>query len=112
MANKGNWLPNPGDGGATGGFQTGTQNGNQRAADVYIVNPSSGPGSTTQTFRIDDVSKSLSYIGFAPIGSATSAAVWRIFRLQTTGDVQAQEWADGDSSYDNIWDDRATLTYS
>ena len=53
----------------------------------------------------------ISYIGIAPIGSATSAAVWQIKELdETTGAVIT--WCDGNDSFDNIWDNREGLTYS
>lgn len=43
-------------------------------------------------------------------GAATSAAAWRISRLATaTGVVQ---WADGNAAFDNIADNRASLSYS
>lgn len=49
------------------------------------------------------------YLGYAAIGSATSAAVWRITRFNlSTG---RQEWADSNDTADNIWDNRASLTY-
>ena len=50
------------------------------------------------------------YVGFADIGSATSAASWRIMRINTS--TKAVTYADGDSLDDNIWDDRASLSYS
>ena len=44
-------------------------------------------------------------VGHAVIGSATSAASWRIKRLDESGDPELIiKWADGDSSFDNIWD--------
>ena len=49
------------------------------------------------------------YLGYAAIGSATSAAVWKVTRFNTS--TGRQEWADSDASYDNIWDNRASLTY-
>lgn len=51
------------------------------------------------------------YIGYAEIGAATSSAVWKVKRIVTTGGATIT-WADGDDNYDNIWDDRTTLTYS
>lgn len=53
------------------------------------------------------------YLGQALPGTATSAAGWRIQRLtfSSDGDVSTQ-WADGNSDFDNVWNDRATLTYS
>ena len=56
------------------------------------------------------------YIGEAIPGSgATSAAVWRIKRLEFLSVVEddiEQLWADGDANFDNIWDDRTSLTYT
>lgn len=53
------------------------------------------------------------YIGEAEPGSATSAAVWRIRKLVYSG-TQLTEilWADGNTKFDNIWDNRASLSYS
>ena len=44
---------------------------------------------------------------------ATSSATWQIQKLAfgTDGDVTIT-WADGDAAFDNIWDNRASLTYS
>lgn len=53
------------------------------------------------------------YVGEAAPGSATSAAAWKIKRLSYSGDnLTAVEWADGDTQYDNIWDNRASISYS
>lgn len=55
------------------------------------------------------------YFGEAAIGSATSAPVWRITRYDTTlaySGIIIEETADGDTNFDNIWDDYLTLSYS
>jgi hypothetical protein len=53
------------------------------------------------------------YQGWAAPGSATSAAAWAIVRHTYTGALlTATEFADGNLNFDNVWDDRATLTYS
>lgn len=52
------------------------------------------------------------YIGYAVAGSLTSASVWAIKRIVETGLDVAITWADGNKNYDNIWDNRASLTYS
>ena len=45
-----------------------------------------------------------------PEGAPTSSASWQIYqKTVSTGDVL---YADGDMSYDNIWDDRESLSYS
>jgi len=61
----------------------------------------------------DVVSSTLSYLGEANPGTATSAASWRIKRLvfDASGDITVT-YADGDSSFNNIWDNRASLSYS
>jgi hypothetical protein len=52
------------------------------------------------------------YIGWATEGTATSTAEWRIKRISIASDVYTIEWADGNYSFDNEWDNRATLSYS
>ncbi len=61
--------------------------------------------------RMDDTTDpAWIYFGSAMTGSLNAAAVWVVFRMDTaTNNVY---YADGNSNYDNIWDDRATLTYS
>lgn len=52
------------------------------------------------------------YIGTAPSGYLDSSPVWQILRLTLSGsDVIAIDWADGNQSYDNIWDDRFSKDY-
>lgn len=43
-------------------------------------------------------------------GSATSAAVWRISKKVTATGVTT--WANGDGNFDNIADNRASISYS
>jgi hypothetical protein len=55
----------------------------------------------------------VAYMGQATPGTATSAASWRIQKLVFGGDGDVTTtWADGNASFDNVWDDRASLTYS
>ena len=56
-------------------------------------------------------SGSYTYIGKAEIGSATSAASWQVFRIDESSNFEL-EWADGNDSFDNIWDNHASLSYS
>lgn len=67
---------------------------------------------TSLATAIDEVNKNLSYFGFAVIGSSAGDAVWKIQRLQTTGNVTLLQFADGNDSFDNIWNNRASLSYS
>lgn len=53
------------------------------------------------------------YIGIASPGSLTSAAVWKIKKLVYSGTNVVQIlWADGNTTFDNIWDNYASLSYS
>lgn len=61
--------------------------------------------------RFDGDSATVNYIGEAAFGSPTSSAVWRIKRLTLTGDSFVLDWAEGNDNFDNIWDNRASLTY-
>jgi len=62
--------------------------------------------------RLDEVTASLTYIGKAEIGTLNSANKWSVKRMQKAGNVTSIEWADGNGRRDNIWDNRASLTYS
>lgn len=60
---------------------------------------------------IDSIDLNLKYLGDAALGSGEDAAVWRIRRIDETN-LMEQTWADGDDNFDNIWDDRESLSYS
>lgn len=62
--------------------------------------------------RIDDTSTAnTTYIGKASIGASASASVWQIAKLDTSSGL-IKTWADGDALFNNVWDDRTSLTYS
>jgi hypothetical protein len=67
---------------------------------------------TTYSIRVDDASSTVTYVGEAQTGSSELSAVWRIKKLTTTGTVLSIEWADGNQQFDNVWTNRATLSYS
>jgi len=72
--------------------------------------PVRGPGDLKAT-RVD-VSGAVTYVGKAPAGASTASAVWQIQRLTDGGGGDLTlEWADGDTEFDNVWDNRASLTY-
>lgn len=69
------------------------------------------PGEAAPVTTLIDVDGDTSYYGFATPGTATSAAGWKIQRqVDVTPDTEFR-WADGDKEFDNVWDDRATLSY-
>ncbi len=65
---------------------------------------------------IDDTTTAgVTYIGYAvPTGSAipTSGAVWRIKKIDESTGVTSIKWADGDTLFNNIWNNRVSLTYN
>ena len=60
--------------------------------------------------QYDQATATLAYLGEAQPGTATNVAQWRIQRLDFTAGVVIT-WANGDTQFDNIWDNRAGLTY-
>jgi len=68
---------------------------------------------TVYSKQTDFVGDTVIYKGEAIPGSLTSASVWRVRKLTLAGDGDVTEiWADGNANFDNVWDDRASLTYS
>ena len=59
-----------------------------------------------------DTEGTTTYLGYADPGTLTSASLWAIKRVIETGNDVSITWADGNNNFDNIWDDRLTLTYS
>lgn len=63
------------------------------------------------TVRLDEVSDTLFYVGKALIGKVDADANWLIIRYTTVGNVLMSEYANGSEAFDQVWDDRTTLTY-
>lgn len=60
---------------------------------------------------VDSADSNVTYVGEATTGSPTSTSVWRIKSIdETSGTVVT--WADGNSNFDNEWDERENLSYS
>lgn len=73
----------------------------------------SGGGGTPPLYteRIEESGSDM-YVGSAAPGSSTSSPVWRIKKIVEVGSMITITWANGDSNFTNIWDDRTTLTYN
>ena len=68
--------------------------------------------SPTEAVIIDDVTTANTvYICKAPIGTLTNTASWQIAKLDTSSGL-IKTWADGNSLFDNIADNRDSLSYS
>lgn len=83
----------------------------------YIAKTSTIDGEAVQHVRLEqnfsvryDEGATYTYIGEAEPGASTASAVWRVKRLTNANNTIL--WADGDTSFDNIWDNRASLSYS
>lgn len=62
--------------------------------------------------EFEDAGSGTLYLGNAVPGTLTSAASWRIKKIVDAGTSIEITFADGNSNFDNIWDDRASLSYS
>lgn len=73
-------------------------------------------GATNYTMKFDyDSNGNQIYIGWAQVGSASSAQVWRIMKQVFNGTNQTTDiqWPNASTSFNFIWDQRAILyTYS
>jgi hypothetical protein len=67
---------------------------------------------TRKRLELDDASSTVTYVGEAPFGAVASDANWRIFKLTSSGTVLSLTWADGNDNFDNVWANRASLSYS
>jgi len=96
---------------------TATDIGDKRALDVYPQNTpetplyTSGGANPEYSILIDEPVAGTTYIGKAATGSNSNAAVWQIKKLTESGTITSIQFADGLSSFTNIWDARASLTY-
>jgi hypothetical protein len=85
-----------------------------------IGSQSSGSGTggvvTDQVFSVAmayTVGGDLEYVGQADPGTSQASALWRIKKLvYSSGNVAQVLLADGNDSFDNVWNDRASLSYS
>lgn len=100
---------NPTDVGS-GASSTGTQRV-ILATDQPAVDVNAAFSAATYATRIDEASATVTYIGKADPGTASSAASWQIQKVDTTSGTVIT-FADGNSNFDNIWDNRASLSYS
>lgn len=70
-------------------------------------------GGTQYTLRLDDVGGGVTYIGKATPGTATNAAAWQIKKLdESASPDMVITWAAGVTTFSQVWDNRAGLSYS
>lgn len=61
--------------------------------------------------RFDSVDATTAYKGEAYPGTLDSDAGWRVQRMTFSGDDVTIKWASG-GAFSEVWDNRASLTYS
>ncbi len=61
---------------------------------------------------IDEVDANTTYIGKAKHGTNTSDAQWQIKKISVSGTVTSISFANGDDAFNQIWDNRTSLSYS
>lgn len=82
--------------------------------EVVVVSQGTTPwivSSGLYNVFLDEASATITYVGEASPGTSGSDSTWRIKRLDSTSGLIIT-WADGDSDFDKVWDDRASYTYS
>lgn len=71
------------------------------------------PDEVQYSSRVDFVTDLFLYRGEALPGAAEGDPVWRIREITIGGDNDVTTlYADGNANFDNVWTDRASLTYS
>lgn len=79
--------------------------------DDILTEIQSDTANKTLTVRLDEVSDTLFYVGKAVVGSLDSEAKWQVVRYTTTGVVLKAEYSNGAEAFNQIWNNRTSLTY-
>lgn len=61
---------------------------------------------------LDESTAGTTYVGKAPVASSTADNTWQIMRIVEASGVMTITWADGNTVFDNVWNNRASLSYS
>ena len=64
------------------------------------------------TTLIDAADSSTTYIGKAKLGTATTESRWQVKKISVNGSVTTIAFAGGDDAFNDVWDDRASLSYN
>lgn len=63
------------------------------------------------TTLLDDSNDPILYVGKSLPGTSQGSASWQIYKINTSSGIVIT-WADGNSNFDNIWNNRLSLSYS
>jgi len=92
---------------------------NGTLTDYTVRSTDLGSGVQVQHVRPDlwapyirevDEGATYTYVGYAAPGTATSSGAWRIERI--VNETGASRMADGNGNFDNVWNNRESLSYS
>lgn len=61
---------------------------------------------------IDSVGGGVTYYGYAPLGTKITDPSWKIKKVVVVVGLTTTLYADGDMKYDNVWNDRTSLSYA
>jgi hypothetical protein len=78
--------------------------------DEWTKRSANGNPSTEEFATRVDEGATYTYVGQSSPGAANTDAVWRIKRI--TNATTTITFADGNANFDNVWDNRASLTYA
>lgn len=93
---------------------------NNRLGDYDVTTISLADGSRVQSIsailpfisKVDVASATVTYTGYALRGTAASAAGWFIMKTEVSGNVTSVTFASLPFVMDQIWDNRAGLSYA
>jgi len=90
-----------------------TISGEVEGKNATVLNPlavslAGGPFLTL----VDEPDANTTYVGKAVSGTLTAAASWQVRKILVAGNITTISSADGNLLFDNVWDNRAALTYS
>lgn len=77
---------------------------------MSTLDPSGQIGTNSAVIIDDYTTANIKYICFASPGTLSSSPYWRIMIIDSTAG-KIIKWANGDTKYDNIADNRTALTY-
>ena len=97
-----------GTGGGGGAGTSDTTEATQLLVKAAVQSLDSKTAALVQKQVIDEASATVTYLGEAPLGTALSAAAWRIKRITTAGTLTTIEFSPANSIFNN----RAALGYT
>jgi hypothetical protein len=112
VVNEENPLPvTMSGGGASGGATSDNQVEMIAQLDEILTALNTDTEDKRLTVRLDQVSDTLFYVGKALIGKVDTDANWLIIRYTQTGVILKSEYANGSEAFNQVWNNRTTLTY-